>query len=463
MKKHLIIDPGMLPPEKIIDIFKTSNQKYHLTLMTESRRKNQFQLFKENNFPVIFYEDFILEKNNKLNTVSLKIYNEAVHKILNDNRTFLIAERVSILHHWNSLFNKIPLIEKIIFNFLYFHQENPVDEMLFQATPHNLPNWVLAKAAEIAGIKVKLIQTSPLPWRYWVVEGLDEQNHVFPKSISVNVDEIDFIDKYISLNQRDYKTALPEYEKKRLDSRKGKYWSWKKEFKDILEHPLRALTIYSKRKNYRLYKTLAEYPDDNKKNIAFFLHYQPERTSLPEAYHYSNQWLIIRNISANLPDGMLLYVKEHPSIFLNNFDVRYRNEAFYKDISKLSNVKLIPLDCDTFEIIDNSIAIVTITGTVGVQALIRNKPVIAFGTASYRNLKNVCVFKHNIDIQKELNQLLDFNVLENYELKNMFIKVAQKSVNGLEYKQDRQDVNFYRSETRINGHIDLLRTLLKDS
>lgn len=462
MKKHLIFDPGMLPPEKLIDIFKTSTQKYHLTLMTESRRKNQFQLFKENNFPVIFYEDFIIENNNKLNPDSLKLYDKAVCEIINDNRTFLISERVNKLHPWNSLFNKIPFIEKIIFNFLYFHQENPADEMLFQATPHNLPNWVLAKTAQVAGIKVKLIQTSPLPWRFWVVEGLDEQNPVFPESAAVSVDEIDLIDKYISLNQRDYKTALPEYEKKRLDSRKGKYWSWKKEFKDIIKHLPKALTIYSKRKNYRLYNSLAEYPADNQKYIAFFLHYQPERTSMPEAYHYSNQWLIIKKIAANLPDGIILYVKEHPSVFINNFDVRYRNEAFYKDISKLRNVQLIPLDCDTFDMIDKAKAIVTITGTVGVQALIRNIPVIAFGTASYRNLKNVYVDKNDMDFQKVLNQVLNSKPLENNEQRETFIEVAKKSISGLHQHINKQAINFYKSENRVNGHIELLRILLKD-
>src|SRR5690606_22040192 len=117
----------------------------------------------------IFYEDFEIEKNNILNNETLVIYDKAVLKILNDSRTFLLAERVNKIHYWNSLFNIIPKIEKTIFNFLYFHQSNPIDEILFQATPHNLLNWVLAKTAEIAGIKVKMIQTSPLPWRYWVV------------------------------------------------------------------------------------------------------------------------------------------------------------------------------------------------------------------------------------------------------------------------------------------------------
>lgn len=461
MKKHLIFDPGMLPPEKLIDIFKTSTQKYHLTLMTESRRKNQFQLFKENNFPVIFYEDFIIENNNKLNPDSLKLYDKAVCEIINDNRTFLIAERVNKLHPWNSLFNKIPLIEKIIFNFLYFHQENPADEMLFQATPHNLPNWVLAKTAQIAGIKVKLIQTSPLPWRYWVVEGLDEQNPVFPEFVSVSVDEIDLIDKYISLNQKDYKSALPEYEKKRLDSRKGKYWSWKKEFKDIIKHPPKALTIYSKRKNYKLYNSLAEYPVYNQQNIAFFLHYQPERTSMPEAYHYSNQWLIIKKIAANLPDGIILYVKEHPSVFINNFDVRYRDEAFYKDISKLSNVQLIPLDCDTFELIDNATIIITITGTVGIQALIRNKPVIVFGTASYRNFKNVFSIKQMSNFHSFLNELVEQNLVDGTGIINNFKDVAIKSISGIFLDQNDEDIKFYKRENRIKGHLRLLHLYLE--
>lgn len=462
MKKHLIIDTGMLPPEKLIDIFKTSNQKYHLTLLTESRKKKQFELFKKNKSPVIFYENFILEKNNKLNSESLKVYDKAVYEIINDNRTFLIAERVNKLHPWNSLFNRIPVIEKMIFNFLYFHQVNPVDEMLFQSTPHNLPNWVLSKTGEIAGIKVKIIQTSPLPWRYWIVEGLDEQIPIFPESVNINSDDLLLIDKYIELNQRDYKSALPEYEKKRLDSRKGKYWSWKKEFKDILKHPQKFLTIKSKRKNFNLYNRLAKYPSDSTNNIVFFLHFQPERTSLPEAYHYANQWLIIKKITANLPNDVILYVKEHPSVFTNNFDVRYRNEDFYKDISKLKNVQLIPLDCDTFELIDNAKAIVTITGTVGVQALIRNKAVIAFGTASYRNLKNVYAVKNNIYFQKELNQLLNSTALEDSEIKKIFLKVAQRSISGLHQNINKQVINFYKRENRVNGHLELLRTLLTD-
>ena len=459
MKKHLIIDPGMLPPEKVIDIFSASTEKYQLTLITESRKKVEFELFKKINLPVIFYQDFLAERNNKLNSESLKVYDKAVFEIINDNRTFLIAERVNKLHPWNSLFNKIPLIEKVIFNFLYFQQENQIEEILFQATPHNLPNWVLAKTAEIAGIKVKLIQTSPLPWRYWIVEGLDEQKPVFPESVILNSDDIGLIDKYIELNQNDYKSALPEYEKKRLDSRKGKYWSWKKEFKDILQHPPKALTIISKRKNYRLYNSLAKYPGNNQK-YSFFLHYQPERTSLPEAYHYSNQWLIIKKIAANLPDGAILYVKEHPSVFTNNFDTRYRNEDFYKDIAKLDNVQLVPLDCDTFEMIDNAQAIITITGTVGVQAIIRNKAVITFGTAAYRKLKNVYEIKNNIDFQEILKQALSSKSLKINEIKDMFLDVARKSVSGLHHQINEQNINLYKKENRVNGHINLLNNYL---
>jgi len=461
MKKHLLIDPGMLPLDRLIDVFIEATQNYKITLLTESRRKKQFEKILKEEIPLKFYEDFTIEKGDKLDISFLQIYNKAVIEILNDNRTLLIAERVNNLNQWNSLFNKIPLVEKIVFNFLFYYQNNPVDEILFQATPHNFFNWVLAKTAEIAGIKVKMIQTSPLPWRYWIVEGLDAQMPIFPKKVSVSLEDISALEKYIQLNQRDYKSALPEYEKKRLEKRKGKYWSWKREFNDIFKHPKKILSIKSKIKSYKLYNSLAKYPSAKTKNIVFFLHYQPERTSMPEALNYSNQWLIIKKLTTSLPENVMLYVKEHPSMFTNNFDTRYRNNEFYSDISKLKNVQLVPLDSDTFEIIDNSEAIVTITGTVGVQALIRGKAVICFGVASYRGLKNVYEVSIDSDIQVVISEVLRANALKSDELKDRFLSVIEQSVSGLQNLDINDEIIFYKRNNRIKGHLRIIGAYLK--
>lgn len=451
----------MLPPDRVIDILLGVPLELKVTILSESRRRSEFRSFNNKGFDTIFYEDFKEESNGKLSSEFLVVYDKAISEILNDSRTFLIAERVKNIHYWNSLFNLIPNIEKTIFNFLYYHQKYDFDEILFQATPHNLLNWVLAKTAEASGIKVKMIQTSPLPWRYWIVEGLDSQKPIFPKFTNLSNVDYNHLNKYFELNENDYNSALPEYEKKRLDSRNGKYWSWKKEIRDIFIQPKKIISFKRKLSAYTLYNSIAKYPDYKNNSVVLFLHYQPERTSLPEAYHYSNQWLIIKKVASCLPKGVVLYVKEHPSVFINNFDPRYRNEIFYKDISKLENVQLIPLDVDTFELIDNSSGIITITGTVGVQALIRQKLVLVFGTASIRGMKNVYSANLETDFKSFFDQIQSSKEFNSFELKKSFEERMMSSVSGL-FESNINQLNFYSHNNRVQGHLSLLSLFLND-
>jgi hypothetical protein len=461
--RHILLDPGMLPLDRLKSSFKAFSQNNTLTLIIDERLEKKIT---KANFgcEILYYDDFTSMKNNDLNdTYSLK-YSEVLNIVLNDQRTSLIAERVHNIFAWNSLFSLTSIIEKIVFNSLVYFQENKIDSMFFQATPHNLPNWVMAKVAEVLGIPVRMIQTSPLPWRYWVVEGLDAQKQIFPLEVAIKDFDINLLNNFIKLNEADYTKALPEYEKKRLESRKGKLWSWKKEIKDALRHPKFAVNLPTKRKLFKLYDSLSVKPDLNKKYLVFFLHFQPERTSLPEGLGFSNQWFIIRMISKTLPKGWKLIVKEHPSTYLNYLDFRYRSSKFYKDISVLGNVELAKLDFDTFNLIDKSQGIVTITGTVGVQALIRNKPVLVFGVASYRNNESVYFIKSMKDL---IDVFLQISDKDNSEFSNKnaewLHQVNSFSINGILHKDVDEKINFYKQEYRVEGHLRLIKLLLKSN
>lgn len=458
MSKNIIIDPGILPVLKLKNSFEEFSKINKITLITEKRRKESI-LDINFSFEVIFYENFQKCENNKLNTIFSKKYTKALQNVLNDQRTFLIAERVNYIFAWNSLFSITSTIEKIVFNTLIYYQEYETDSLLFQATPHNLTNWVMAKVAESVGISVKMIQSSPLPWRYWIVEGLDVQKPVFP-TIEENLSNYDnnLLKDYIKLNKEDYDRALPEYEKKRLDSRKGKIWSWSKEIKNASKHPKFAINLPTKRKLFKLYKKLSVYPDLNTKYLVFFMHFQPERTSMPEAYDFSNQWFIIRMLSQSLPKGWKLVVKEHPSIFINQLDFRYRNSKFYKNIDAIDNVELASLYCDTFDLIDYSQAIVTITGTVGVQALIRNKPVLVFGVASYRNQPNVYSIRELSDLEEAIEDIKNTGSENQLE---WLLDINSMSVSGITPENIGNGDNFYKPEYRVNGHLILITNFLK--
>jgi capsule polysaccharide export protein KpsC/LpsZ len=87
-------------------------------------------------------------------------------------------------------------------------------------------------------------------------------------------------------------------------------------------------------------------------------------------------------LSQILPEDVNIVVKEHP----NQRFWRGRNLAFYPNISKLRNVSLISKNTDSFKLIDKSIAVATITGQAGWEAITNSKPVIYFGQAWYKGV-----------------------------------------------------------------------------
>ncbi len=459
MKVNILIDPGIIPFPPLkdsVDCFLINNK---LTIINDDPMKNGWDYLK-NKCDLISYKYLENDSVYELDNESIANYKSLVQYIINDHRTLLIYERVKKIFAWNSIFNGIQNIEIIIYNSARLLLDLKPDRLIFQATPHNITSWILAKTAEFYGIKVNSFQTSPLPWRYWIVEGLDEQIPIYPnKPVLTTNDDKNIIDYYWKLNTSDYKTALPIYESKRIQARGGKYWSWKKELIEALRNPKLFLSLLYKRKLYKTFNSLIQTPDLTQKYIVFFLHYQPERTSLPEGGIYGQQWMIIRQLSMSLPKNWTLLVKEHPSTFTGRYDVRYRRPEYYKHISNLPNTKLVSIETDTFDLIDSSRFIVTITGTVGVQSLMRGVPVIVFGCASYRQFKDSVFYIDNIDDLIYLFNKDDERKVHPNDVCKYLHNINSYSISGsIVYK------NFavYDQSVRIDGHINLLSSYLKE-
>lgn len=155
--------------------------------------------------------------------------------------------------------------------------------------------------------------------------------------------------------------------------------------------------------------------------IYFGMHYQPEMTTLSMGGSYKDQFLAIKLLSENLPKGVMLYVKEHPEIhqtrsFLSRFS------ELYSLVTSLDNVRLVEPSLSTFELIKNSKAISTITGTVGWEGLFRGKPVIIFGEVYYKYCDGVFNVYEKEDLKKAINSIfnigycIDFSKLKLYIL-----------------------------------------------
>lgn len=139
------------------------------------------------------------------------------------------------------------------------------------------------------------------------------------------------------------------------------------------------------RQVFGFYTTVSHEVDLKKKYIYLALHYQPERTSLPEGDVFENQLLMIDILAKSIPKEWLLYVKEHPFQFTRT-DIRkmnFRTPAYYKRIMDYPNIRLVSLTVNSQQLLDNCQAAVTLTGSTGWEALTKGKPVITFSSSAW--------------------------------------------------------------------------------
>ncbi|TWX54031.1 hypothetical protein [Colwellia hornerae] len=149
--------------------------------------------------------------------------------------------------------------------------------------------------------------------------------------------------------------------------------------------------------------------DKSKPYIFVALHYQPEETTCPTGGSYADQILMIQLLNEVLPSNINIIIKEHKSQFYRDQEGSAgRNLLFYKRVSTISpRIFFDSVDSDPFSIIDNAIATVTVSGTIGWESAIRGTPTINFGRAWYEGMPRAFRVKNKVDLKKVLPQLAD--------------------------------------------------------
>ena len=160
-------------------------------------------------------------------------------------------------------------------------------------------------------------------------------------------------------------------------------------------------------KSWMLKKQLRRYgrpvdPTNLGRYLYVALHMQPEVSSGPRAGAYVDQQLIVEQLSACVPDELLLIVKENPKQ-----TGLFRDRNLYRDLSRLRNVILVPKEQDTFDLIAHCAGIVTSTGTAGWEGIFRGKPVICFGYPFYRAAQGVRVVMSTEEVRQAVRDILE--------------------------------------------------------
>jgi hypothetical protein len=107
------------------------------------------------------------------------------------------------------------------------------------------------------------------------------------------------------------------------------------------------------------------------------LNTEPEVALLAFGRPYRNQIETVRLVASSLPVGWKLAVKEHPNA------LGYRSTGFYQKLLDIPNVVVIGPQVRSERLIDQCGLVVLVYGTIGLEAIIKGKPLVVLNPTPY--------------------------------------------------------------------------------
>lgn len=185
---------------------------------------------------------------------------------------------------------------------------------------------------------------------------------------------------------------------------------------------------------------------DSDKYYLYPLHYHPESSTSVLSPNYVDELNQIKNIAFNLPLGRMLYVKEHPNA------VGFKGMCFYRSLSRIPNVKVISHEMNTTKLLDNCVGVITLTSTMGYEALLKGIPTFVFGDVFYNAHPKCINIKNYGDIYPLLSkhQYRDFDSIINRNFVAAYFSLTYPGIVVLNEKS----VQFEKSVTDIKHGIE---------
>lgn len=388
---------------------------------------------------------------------------EVIDYVVNNKLTTEIYDRTMSKYLFNySTKNDMWIIKATIAAYKFILTYNPVFMLLYECS-HNIRSWVVAQVCEFCGIPVRYCRNHVFMWRNVLLEGMQR----YPKLLgddAINDHysdwEFNMYKEIASRYEKGTEAIKPEYLEKMKEMKTNKIYSFWKDFKQDWKRPER---VWYKHKCYKVYERVCSSAIPEK-YIVFYLHLQPERTTLPEGYGFTQQYKAISLLNELIPEDWRVVVKEHPATFYRYCSPNGRWPQYYRDLAALKKIVLVPLETDTYQLMANSQAVATIAGTVGREAMMMGKACINFGISPYFNKKPLGMYTY-----ESYNSLKDF-VYSMHELKPNAIKqsfadyvkteMIETGVNGLIHGQQWKNKDDVVIESNMRSRFKLINYIL---
>lgn len=371
-----------------------------------------------------------------------------------------------------------------------------IDIIISPSIPHRVFDYILYIAAKLKNIEFIMFQMTPFEDSSFIINDIEQTPEYLKQDMiknNVNHNLREDIEIRIKQVTGDYACAIPDYMKEQSQMLK-KNGFINKLAKKIGTLFFKPNILFEKNTTYHVSQDSMPYEDKepkyrfilkkyknkvylnklqelyeslitdkyNKKYIFVALHYQPEETSTPTGGVFTDQELIINLLDYFLDKNIDIVVKEHKTQFHPNYEgATGRSSSFYNNILKNSNrVKFVSVESDPFILIDNAIATVTISGTIGWESVIRGTPSLVFGRAWYEDMVGVYKIKTLEDLAFNWSSIInDKNNIAKEDIYDFHRKLQKFLIDAPHYKafvgkiNRRNDENIENIFNGIKNHL----------
>lgn len=190
-----------------------------------------------------------------------------------------------------------------------------------------------------------------------------------------------------------------------------------------------------KKRYKKEYEKLQNRPEFSKKFVYVTLQNQPECSTSAMGDIFVDQILMVDILSTSIPDDWILYVKESPLQWSGPRTHIGRYNGYYEEICKRKNVRLVPVETSTFELIEKSQAVASVTGSASWEAILRKKPTLVFGYPWYTYCSGVFRVSDGDSCKKAIEKIQEGYKPDEQKVLNFLVAVDRASVHGFPNKK----------------------------
>jgi len=245
--------------------------------------------------------------------------------------------------------------------------------------------------------------------RRWAADYIAQIENVVPDYMKINgLDQVGLLRRYLKRERWDKIKSLLRHA---TDSRTAAF--------QVGNPLLTHFNLFTRNLRRRLkvgqVRRLYQAPAEGERFLLYPMHFHPESSTSVLAGTYLDEYEVIRNIAFSLPEGLRLYVKDHISAW------GYPSLDFYHRVRALPNVRLLPPEAPTKQLIKASSGIITLTSTVGYEALLLKKRVFLFGRVFYEFHRGVCRIENPTKLRSLIRGGLDAPIDWDDDYNNDFV------------------------------------------